>query len=317
MKSLSRIRIQVPGTSANLGPGFDVLGMAMKIYNRFVFDFGPDLEYKASYTDGSPLPFSESEDLVFSSYKEYFRIFLNSVGFPEYHCKMDLDLPLKGGLGSSASAVVAGFLLAREVHRNLYPQIPIPTEGRFLYELAMQEGHPDNTSPAYLGGFVLSYFDSPGHLSYYKKKFPNSVAIYAFIPKCEVATHESRKILPSSYSPEDLIFNMTRIATWIQFFETRRFSDLRLALQDRMHTPYRLPKIQELQNILPSLERKGLGYCLSGSGPTLLVFMERKRVSQIEKSLRQELENVFPGDPDGFIFRRLNTDHTGAKVSLL
>jgi homoserine kinase len=307
------IIISVPGTSANLGPGFDILGMALKIYNHFAFRFDSP-NYKATYRNGDKLPFGEEEDLVLSSYKDYFRIFLPHREFPLYQCKMELSLPMKGGLGSSASAVVAGFVLGREVHRAIFLEESLPSEGRFLYELAMQEGHPDNTSPAYLGGFVLSYFDREGHLTYFKKKFPNSVAIYSFIPKVEVSTSESRKALPTSYSMDDMIFNMTRTATWIQFFDTRKFSDLCIALEDRVHTPYRLPSIPGLESILPILQKKQLGYCLSGSGPTLLIFMERKKVSSLEKMLLQELDEVMKSIEVEYECRRIQTDNIGVRI---
>lgn len=308
------IIISVPGTSANLGPGFDILGMALKVYNHFAFRFEPRIGYDARYRNGDPLPFSQDEDLVFHSYREYYRIFLPDQEIIPYQCKMELALPMKGGLGSSASAVVAGFVLAREIHKILYPSVAIPSEGRFLYELAMQEGHPDNTSPAYLGGFILSYFDRVGHLTYFKKKFPQSVGIYAFTPEIEVATSESRKCLPEQFRMEDMIFNMTRIATWIQFFETRKFSDLRIALEDRVHTPYRIPGIAGIEDILPILDKKQLGFCLSGSGPTVLVFTERKKIAQIEKSLFSEIAEVMESKGIRYSLRRMQTDNEGVKI---
>ncbi|WP_442915929.1 homoserine kinase [Leptospira sp. GIMC2001] len=308
------ITISVPGTSANLGPGFDILGLALKVYNEFKFYFDPSIGYSATLKNGQALPFSESDDLVYSAYKNYFKIFLPNISYPTYQCKMELDLPMKGGLGSSASAVVAGFCLAREIHKDLYANQPIPSEARFLYELAMLEGHPDNTSPAYLGGFVLSYFDKRGHISYYKKKFPNSVAIFALTPNTEVSTHESRKVLPSTYSVDDVIFNMTRIATWIQFFETRRFSDLQLALQDRVHTPYRVPHISGLREIIAIAERKQMATCLSGSGPTLLIFMERKKVKSLEKAFGLEVAEVMKNLGVSYKLSRMQTDTIGVKI---
>lgn len=311
-----RVSIKVPGTAANLGPGFDILGMALNIYNEFEFILNDTSNFNLSMRNGHSVPFETKDDLTLHSYKQYFQIFLKSIEPPTYDCKMSLELPMKGGLGSSASAVVAGFCFAREVHKALFKEIALPSAGRFLYELAMQEGHPDNTSPAYLGGYVLSYFDRKDHLSYYQKRFPQSAAVYIFTPHLEVSTHESRKVLPKSYSTEDVIFNMTRIATWMQYFDTRRFSDLKLALQDRIHTPYRIHAIEPLQEIIRLVEKKQMAYCLSGSGPTLLIFMERKKVSQLEKSLIIEISEIMKSLNTDYVIRRAKSDNIGTTIKI-
>lgn len=311
-----QVSIRVPGTAANLGPGFDILGMALNIYNHFEFKLNDLSEFRISMKNGQTVPFDTKDDLTLYSYKQYFQIFLNNLNPPTYDCSLNLELPMKGGLGSSASAVVAGFCFAREIHKLYFKDIPIPSEGRFLYELAMQEGHPDNTSPAYLGGYVLSYFGRKDHLSYYQKRFPQSTAIYIFTPQLEVSTHESRKILPKSYSTEDVIFNMTRIATWIQYFDTRRFSDLKLALQDKIHTPYRINSIQHLNEIIQLVEKKQMAYCLSGSGPTILIFMERKKVSQLEKALFLEIDGIMKSFNTNYALRRAKSDNNGVIIKV-
>lgn len=200
MIRLPKILIQVPGTSANLGPGFDLMGLALDLHNQFEFNFSKEItESKTELKNGKPLPFSEKEDLVHQSYLSYFKKFLPSVTPPPYHCKMSLSLPLKGGLGSSASAIVAGLSLAREVHKRLEPT-SVPTEPEFTQYLAEFEGHPDNTLPAYLGGFVFAYSTFGERLRYFRKKFPSSVAIFVLTPEFHVSTEESRKTLPKSYS---------------------------------------------------------------------------------------------------------------------
>jgi homoserine kinase len=314
MKFPKPISLSVPATSANLGPGFDILGMAWKLYNHFDFRFDPALGYEISIKGLDDIPFSQDEDLVLSSYKKYFSLFLNGENAPQYQCKMDLNLPLKGGLGSSATAVVAGFCLAREIHKKDFSHIPLPSESRFIYELAMIEGHPDNTSPAYLGGFVLSYFTEDSGIKYIKKKFPNSTSVFALIPCAEIATNESRKVLPNQYAREDVIFQMTRIATWMQFLENKKFSDLCLALQDRMHTTYRLECLSFMEDLLPVIKRRQLGFCLSGSGPTILIFMERKKVDQQLDAFFREMDEIMQKYKMDYTFHKLNTDNTGIKI---
>lgn len=109
MVRLPKILIQVPGTSANLGPGFDLMGLALGIHNEFEFQFSKEItETKTEMKNGDLLPFTKKEDLVEEAYRSYFSKFAPKLIAPPYHCKMTLSLPLKGGLGSSASAIVHG-----------------------------------------------------------------------------------------------------------------------------------------------------------------------------------------------------------------
>lgn len=165
-----KFQVQVPGTSANLGSGFDLFGLAFKIYNRFSFEFGASESFQRSVKGYEVPPFSEDEDLVLAAYKNYFSLFIPEISPLPYSVKMELDLPMRGGLGSSASAVVAGYTAARFAQETYFKGTKAPSESDFLYNLALLEGHPDNTTPAYLGGFVFSYF-AEERLYYFKKNF--------------------------------------------------------------------------------------------------------------------------------------------------
>ncbi|PJZ68583.1 homoserine kinase [Leptospira perolatii] len=279
-----RLQIKVPGTSANLGPGFDLLGLAFKIYNTFTFEFGNASEFKSTVKGFDTPPFSEKEDLVLFSYRDYFQRFLENVSPLFYSVKMDLELPMKGGLGSSASAVVAGYCAARFVHQTYFPSIKVPDEGTFLYHLAQLEGHPDNTTPAFIGGFVFSYF-ADQKLYYFKKKFPQSIHCYFVIPKLEISTHHSRKILPDSYPIEDIIFNMSRIGTWWEFLDSGKPNLLQRALEDKIHTPYRMNSEFLLNPFIQKVKDSVIGYSLSGSGPSVLLYCQRKHSIQVSKKL--------------------------------
>ncbi|EMO41554.1 homoserine kinase [Leptospira noguchii serovar Autumnalis str. ZUN142] len=288
MSSILQYSIRVPGTSANLGPGFDLFGLAFQIYNQFQFQFLPGNEFKTSVKGMETLPFGSDEDLVLSSYKSYFENFLSEKEIIPYSLLMDLKLPMKGGLGSSASAAVAGVCAARFVHKNFYPEISIPKENEFLFHLGQIEGHPDNTIPAYLGGFVFSYFNG-NRLEFVKKKFPKKVRCFLIVPNLETSTHQSRKTLPSSYSTEDVIFNMSRVATWMEFLDSGKISLLKLALEDRIHTPYRMHSEFELNPFLKQIHKNLIGYSLSGSGPSVLLFSERNKAVRIEKILKEKI----------------------------
>ena len=276
---LTDIRIKVPGTSANLGPGFDLLGMALEIYNEFHFSFHKDSQYKILLENGSPPPFVIKNNLIKESYQSYNKIYLTENELPPFDVRINLNLPMRGGLGSSASAIVAGFMAAKTYHEIKIQSIPIPSEQSILTELAMIEGHPDNSTPALLGGFIFSYFTDNG-LVYFKKKFPSSIKLFLFIPELETNTNDSRKKLPEYYSTEDVIFNMSRICTWLEFLNSGSAHLLPLSVADRIHTPYRINKVPLLKEISEILFNNNIWFTLSGSGPTLLLFEREEKSHQ-------------------------------------
>ncbi|EQA37202.1 homoserine kinase [Leptospira inadai serovar Lyme str. 10] len=279
-----KFQVQVPGTSANLGSGFDLFGLAFKIYNRFSFEFGVSESFRSSVKGYEVPPFSEDEDLVLAAYKNYFSLFIPEISPPPYSVKMELDLPMKGGLGSSASAVVAGYTAARFAQETYFKGTKAPSESDFLYNLALLEGHPDNTTPAYLGGFVFSYF-AEERLYYFKKKFPKGIHCFFLIPEFEIATNHSRKCLPEKYPVEDVIFNMSRFGTWWEFLESGKPGLLQKALEDRIHTPYRMNPEFPILPLVEKVEKEVLGVSLSGSGPSILLYCQRKHSKRISGKL--------------------------------
>ncbi len=284
-----KIYIRVPGTSANLGPGFDLLGMALKIYNEFYFTIDPNSNFTTLRIDNTPLPFSDKEDLLLEGYKKYFDLFLHKQKLIAYNVKMDLNLPFKGGLGSSASALTAGFTLGHYLHKKHFSKkFPVPNLDKILYELALLEGHPDNTTPAMIGGFVFSYFHE-GKLISFKEKFPSSISLFLFIPQIEVSTNDSRKKLPDQYPVKDVIFNMSRMASWMQFFQKKDFMLLERAVEDKVHTPYRINSIPLLVNVAELCKKLGAAYSLSGSGPSVLIYIEKKHAKKFLAKFQDEL----------------------------
>ncbi|MDF3821668.1 homoserine kinase [Leptospira sp. 96542] len=317
MVRLPKYSISVPGTSANLGPGFDLMGMALEIRNEFSFSFSSEIKsFVSTQRNGDVLPFSDKDDLVQASYLSYFQKFAPNLDPPYYECKMDLNLPLKGGLGSSASAIVAGLVLAREVHKRILPNSQKPNESEFLQFLAEYEGHPDNTLPAYLGGFVFAYSIHGEPIRYFRKKFPGSVAVFVITPEFFVSTEESRKTLPKQYIASDMIFNLSRIGAWMHFLDKRKFGDLLIGLQDKMHTPYRISENSPLYPLTKILQNDRLGFCLSGSGPSLLVFMERKNVKSKLPTLESDIANCLNAENIKYKLTRVKADHLGVVVKI-
>lgn len=315
MSSMTRLKIVVPATTANLGPGFDILGMSLNLYNEFRFEF-PDLSEPACCLhDGSPVPFSKSEDLVWQSYSNYFQLFLKGEKVKPYECKMRLAIPLKSGLGSSATAVVAGFCLGREVHKVYYKNIKLPSEKEFLRALAKEEGHPDNTIPAYLGGWVLSYFIQEDNFYFLKKKFPKNISCFLFLPSLEISTNESRAKLPKQYSTEDVIFNMSRISTWVEFMSSKNYADLRLCVEDRIHTPQRIGQINSLSDFSNLAKSFQFAHTLSGSGPSLLVFVPKKLLNTVFQKFQTKLAETMKHNGISYQLLEVKPEEKGTKIS--
>lgn len=271
-----KFTIKVPGTSANMGPGFDLMGIALEIYNLFHFEISESSKFQIKMQDDSPLPFSTHENLIQTSYHKYESFFMHEKKLPPFNVSLQMNLPIGGGLGSSASAIVAGFLAANVVHKSYFPEIPIPEERDFLTRLAEMEGHPDNTIPAFLGGLVFSYFTGDG-LVYFKKEFPKKIKLYLCIPDFHTDTNDSRKKLPENYKIEDIIYNMSRLATWIEFLNSENLNLLHNALEDKLHTPYRVDSSPYLKNLVKVLRNESIYFSLSGSGPTLLLYIPEEK----------------------------------------
>lgn len=282
------IYIRVPGTSANLGPGFDIFGLALDIYNEFYFELGEDNRYEVTLSNGKPLPFPVERNLIQEAYFHYYKKFLSNQKPIPFNVKMNLELPIKGGLGSSASALVAGFCLAKYVHEMFYNEIPLPMESKFLYELAFLEGHPDNTSAAFLGGFVFAFMQVD-QLVYFSHEFPKTVDIFLFIPDLEMETNHSRKKLPQYYAAADVVFNLSRVVTWMEFLKTGNFQELVLAVEDKVHTPYRIRQLPFLEYVSEEILKLGACFTLSGSGPSLLIFLPKNSRPNFSEELQEKI----------------------------
>ncbi len=317
MQKPFRIKIRVPGTSANLGPGFDIMGLALNIYNEFHFEFSKNASFASKLTTGENLPFEKKDDLVFSSYNTYFQKFIPGKEADPYDVTMKLALPLKGGLGSSASACVAGFLAGNAVHKKRYPDFPIPAQKEILLELAKIESHPDNTTPALLGGLIFAFFTETEEIHYFQKKIPRNIKLFLFCPSFQTDTNHSRKKLPTNYSVSDVIFNMARIGTWMEFLQTKKFKHLLLALGDKIHTPYRIKNEPVLQSVCEFAKENEIGYSLSGSGPTILFYLDKKNANQKKKILESKLRQISNEYNLSYKFTRIKPDNKGSQLTFI
>jgi len=185
-------------------------------------------------------------------------------GLPPVALTITNRIPLNGGLGSSAAAVIGGLLVAREIASTRL-------DDKELMELSYEmEGHPDNVAAAFLGGLTVSVVDE-GRLVAVKLPFPPGIKAVLFLPGFRIPTVAARRILPRRVPREDAIYNLSRAALFLAALQTNRWDLLRLATEDRLHQPYRTQLFPSMPHFLEkALAAGALGACLSGAGSTIL-----------------------------------------------
>ena len=258
--------IRVPASSANLGPGFDALGMALGIYLTCRFQPAPQMAIRAQGRDAGQIS-TGADNLIWQTALAVGR----DVGgaLPPVALEIDNDIPIGKGLGSSAAALVAGVVIADHLlGLHWKPH-------RILDEAARIEGHPDNVAACVLGSIVASAIDAGGVARAVRLELPARYGAAVVVPDFCLPTSEARKVLPDCYSRQDAIFNVQRSALLVSALATGTTSAFPIAFEDRMHQPYRyalVPGLEEMVNLrAPGL----LGCALSGAGPSILVFYEK------------------------------------------
>jgi homoserine kinase len=256
--------IIIPATSANLGPGFDCLGLALSLYQRVTFTAGPEpgLTITAEGEDAHKIP-TDTSNLVWQSAELIFdRFGKRPFGL---HIHQDNQIPIGSGLGSSSSAILAGLFGANAL-------LGSPLSRAELLQIAADlEGHPDNVAPAVYGGLILGIQDSETLLIERISVPPLRVAVV--MPDFQLSTAEARAALPAQVSRQDAIFNAARLGLLVRALETADYDKLRIAMQDRLHQPYRLPLVPGLAEAFGAAYAAGAaGVALSGAGPSLIAF---------------------------------------------
>ncbi len=259
-------KIRVPASSANLGPGFDALGLALGVYLECRFRTSTELHIHAEGRD-APLIAPGDNNLIWQTALKVAED--TQCTLPLIDLEIRNDIPIGKGLGSSAAALTAGVVIADKLlDLNWKPH-------RVLDEAARIEGHPDNVSACVLGSIVASAIDSGGVTRAVRLELPASYGIAVVVPDFVLLTEEARTVLPNSYSSQDAIFNVQRASLLIAALATGTTSAVPEALDDRIHQPYRASLVPGLDEILKLRAPGLLGCTLSGAGPSVLVFYER------------------------------------------
>lgn len=296
------IRIQVPATSANLGSGFDALGIALTLYNQVWMEESDSVDITCR--DDVVVPKDESNLIFWAAKKVYERCGRKLPGLKIVQLN---NIPIARGLGSSSACIVAGILGANRL-------LASPLSPQDLINLAAEiEGHPDNTTPAIEGGLAASAIEA-GRVYSVSVPVAEKIRFVLFIPPFELKTEKARSVLPQQYSREDAVYNLSRSALMIASLFSGRLENLRVAVQDRIHQPYRAGLIDDLDTVFRfSYELGSLGTYVSGAGPTIVSLIDADDTEAFEKYAAQRLEEK---GITGWRIMILKTDSEGARISI-
>ncbi len=267
MKDAHGIRLSLPATSANLGPGFDAVGLALSMRLTIEARVAAGFQIEASGRDAT-LCGALEHNLILDTYRDV----LQRAGSRELplHLKLHNEIPLGMGCGSSAAALLAGVALADHFGGLELGDKAIVTEA------SRREGHPDNVAACWYGGFTVSAQDGDAVriASFSVDERTAAWEMLLVVQATSLATQKARALLPESYSKADATFNVQRASLLVAAFAQGRLDLLRTAMQDRMHQPYRAESCPLLKTLLPLMdEREIAGVALSGAGPSVLVFL--------------------------------------------
>ena len=273
MTRQAHFAVEVPATTANVGVGFDCLGLALDLWAHFTFETADELAI-----DGCPERFRGPDNLVWTSYAETCRRFHEEP--LELHITIESPIPLSGGLGSSSACVVAGIIAAQVLHSGAMDAV------RALDIACELEGHPDNVAPAVFGGATVAWVERGGHPRMAPMPVDASLGVSLLIPPSttRLSTKEARQVLPVSVPREDALFNTSRAAVLMLALAGR--PDLLMAgTEDRLHQEYRRGVLPASMAVMDSLREQGYPAVISGAGPTVLV------LSTLAEQTRFTLEN--------------------------
>lgn len=256
------LRLRIPGSTSNLGPGFDALGLALRVYldvevvgvaddgaGRLHFDF----------EGGAPA----GENAIATAIPD--EVQRRGVTLPSLDLAVRSTIPIQAGLGSSAAAIVAGLRLVHVLCDD-------GDAGRLLDAATALEGHPDNVSASILGGLTASS-QGPAGVTSLASVWPSRVRVVIATPQIGLATKKARGVLPATLSRADAVFNVQRTALLLQAVHTGNLDAIAAALDDRLHQPYRAPLVPGLAEALAFRHPTVLGAFLSGAGPSIGAFV--------------------------------------------
>jgi homoserine kinase len=270
-------KIRIPATTANLGPGFDIIGAALNHYN-YISVFPSDIDkINLSGTENKNI-ISTKDNLIYKSMLHVFKRL--DIEIPNMELNIEVNIPLSRGLGSSSSAIVGGIFAANVICNNRLSLNELVTIANEI------EGHPDNIAPCLLGGIIISLAENN---QVYTQKIETALPLkfIVVIPEFELSTEKARKILPEKVPFKDAVFNASHLAFLINSLITGDIRLLGISLRDRLHEQYRGQLINGFKDITDiALKNGAIGSVLSGAGPTILA-LATENEEQIGKAMQE------------------------------
>ena len=294
------VKIRVPGTTANCGPGFDVLGVACTIYNELELKLLKEkkliIELSGDGADNIP---RDERNVVWQCVKQV--IDKAGANYQGAHIKMTNGVPLSRGLGSSATAIVAGLFAA-----NAFLGYPLTQQQIFEMATAI-EGHPDNIAPALFGGITVSA-NASGRLECVSFMPKFDLKMVVAIPDFYLPTKKARAVLKQEVPLKDAIFNIGHAALLITAMSQGRVDALKGAFEDRLHQPYRASLIPGMEDVFRAATDNGaLGAVISGAGPTLIAYTVENG-----EAIGKAMVEAFSGHNVHSVYHVLDIDSKGA-----
>ncbi|HZG81388.1 MAG TPA: homoserine kinase [Brevibacillus sp.] len=305
--SSKRVRVTVPSSTANLGPGFDTLGMALQLYSVVEMQVSEQtsIELIGKELQGTP---TDKSNLLYVIAAELFQ--QAGLAVPELHIRASSEAPLTRGLGSSAAAIVGALVAANHLAGE-------PFTREQLFAMAVKkEGHPDNVGPSFFGGIIVATMpekdDQP--IPYIRLAPPAAMRALVVIPNYALSTEKARNALPQVYSKQDVIYNVGHSSLLVAALAQGRLDLLGQAMGDRLHQPYRAPLVPGLEEILAAATQNGaVGAALSGAGPTILCLTASD--SECER-LKLFVDQVMRGHGISYQTMVLQPDEHGVQVEV-
>lgn len=274
------VKVRIPATSANIGSGFDALGVAVSMYNYVYMEEWDSLSILSR--DGADIPLDE-ENLVWKTVHHLYEV----CGRPLKGLRLEQlsHIPFARGLGSSSACIIGGLLGANQMMGNPLQQDEI------IDMAAVMEGHPDNSTPALTGGLITAVLDG-GKVHYVKQEVQSDLKFAVVIPDFELKTSLARSVLPEQVSHMDARFNLSRSALMAVSLYSGKYENLRVAADDRLHHPYRLDLIPNGRAVMDMCYENG-AYCsyISGAGSSLMSIVD-DGVLDFEQKTRDGLDGM-------------------------
>lgn len=272
------MKISVPATSANLGPGFDTLGLAISLHNEVVIK--PSKFHSVSLKgEGSKNPILKDNNMFIAIFNDFYQNLSNRKR--HFRFEFNNEIPLSRGLGSSSAVIVSAIASAYAIEG-------IEIDKEKLLNLALAyENHPDNITPAVMGGFNVATVQE-NEVKYIKKDIPQNLKAVVVIPNRPISTQLARKALPFKYSKDDTVFNISHSSLLTAAFISEDWEMLKTASLDKIHQKYRMKQMPELFDVQKTALKNGaLMSTLSGSGSTLFSMCYAQESDKLEKELKK------------------------------